>query len=98
MGCDDGGAVVLTSGSEAIVDGCTVDSVGNDVAWPLFCEARGLAVGYVQAEGLAYCTNVDYVADLVDARNGDPRAWAERVLLAAQHIQAMLPYMERQRR
>jgi hypothetical protein len=81
-------------GAEAIVDGCTVDSIGNDVAWPLFCEARELSVGYVEAEGLTYRTNADYASDLVDTRDGDPRAWAERVLLAAQHIEAMLPYME----
>ncbi len=84
--------------AEAIVDGCTVDSIGNDVAWPLFCEARGLSVGYAQAEGLTYRTNVDYASDLADARDGDPRAWAERVLLAAQHMEAMLPYMEEWRR
>jgi hypothetical protein len=33
----------------------------------------------------------------VDARDGDPREWAARVLLTAQHIEAMLPYMEKQR-
>lgn len=83
--------------AEEIVDGCSVDSIGNDVAWPLFCEARGLSVGYVQADGLTYRTNVDYAFDLVDTRDGDPREWAERVLLAAQEIEAMLPYMEQRR-
>jgi hypothetical protein len=82
----------------AIVEGCSVDSIGNDVAWPLFCEARGLSVGYAEAEGLTYRTNADYASDLADARDGAPRAWAERVLLAAQHVEAMLPYMEEQRR
>jgi hypothetical protein len=80
--------------AEAIVNGCAIDSIGNDVAWPLFCEAQGLSVGYVEAEGLTYRTNVDYATDLVDARDGDPHAWAERVLLAAQHVEAMLPYVE----
>jgi hypothetical protein len=84
--------------AEAIVADCTVDTVGNDVAWPLFCETLGLSIGYVQAEGLTYRTNVDYASDLVDARDGDPRAWAARVLLAAQQIDAMLPYMGEQRR
>jgi hypothetical protein len=84
--------------AEPIVEGCSADSIGNDVAWPLFCETRELSVGYVEAEGLTYRTNVDYASDLVDARDGDPRAWAERVLLAAQHIEAMLPYMEEQQR
>jgi hypothetical protein len=84
--------------AEAIVADCTVDTVGNDGAWPFFCETRRLSVGYVQAEGLTYRTNVDYASDLVDARDGDPRAWAARVLLAAQQIEAMLPYMGEQRR
>jgi hypothetical protein len=82
--------------AEAIVADCTVDTVGNDGAWPLFCETRRLSVGYVQAEGLTYRTNVDYASDLVNARDGDPRAWAARVLLAAQQIEAMLPYMGEQ--
>jgi hypothetical protein len=80
--------------AEAIVEGCSVDTIGNDAAWPLFCEVRGLSVGYVEAEGLTYCTNADYASDLVDTRDGDPRAWAERALLAAQEIEAMLPYMK----
>ncbi len=80
--------------AEAIVEGCSVDSIGNDAAWPLFCEARGLSVGYVEAEGLTYRTNADYASDLVDTRDGDPRAWAERVLVAAKEIEAMLPYMK----
>ncbi len=83
--------------AEAIVDGSRVDTVGNDVAWPLFCEARGLTVGYAEAEGLTYRTNVDYAANLVDARDSEPHAWAERVLLAAQQIEAMVPYMDKPR-
>jgi hypothetical protein len=80
--------------ARAIVDGCDVYTIGNDVAWPLFCESRGFSVGYVEAEGLTYKTNVDYAKDLEDARDADPRAWATRVQLAAQHIEAMLPYMQ----
>lgn len=80
-------------GAEVIVEGCDVDSIGSDVAWPLYCEAKGLSVGYMEAEGLTYRTNVDYANDLADSRDGDPQAWATRVLRAAQHIEAMLPYM-----
>jgi hypothetical protein len=80
--------------ARAIVDDCAVDSIGNDVAWPLFCEARGFSVGYVESEGLTYRTNLDYAADLTDSLDGDPREWARRVLLAAQHVEAMLPFME----
>jgi hypothetical protein len=75
----------------AIVDGCDVDTIGNDVAWPLFAEARGFSVGHLEAEGLTYLTNIDYAKDVEDARDADPRAWATRVRLAAQHVDAMVP-------
>lgn len=83
--------------AQAVVEGSTVDTIGNDVAWPLLCKAQGLSVGYTEAEGMTYRTNVDYASNLEDARDGDPRAWAQRVLLAAQHVEAMVPYMEERR-
>jgi hypothetical protein len=61
------------------------------------CKAQGLSVGYAEAEGLTYRANVDYASDFADARDGDPRAWAQRVLLAAQHDEAVVPYMEERR-
>jgi hypothetical protein len=82
----------------SIVDRCAVDTIGNDVAWPLHCEAHGFTVGYLEAEGLTYRTNIDYAEDLDDSRDGDPRAWASRVLLAAQHVEAMLPFINEVRR
>ena len=85
------------SAAGSIVDGCDVDTIGNDVAWPLYCEAHGFTVGYLEAEGLTYRTNIDYAEDLEDARDGDPKAWATRVRLAAQHVEAMLPYMDAER-
>jgi hypothetical protein len=81
--------------AQAVVDGCEVDTIGHDVAWPLFCGARGFSLGYLEAEGLTYLTNADYAADLADSKDGDPRAWATRIRLAAQHVDAMIPYMER---
>jgi len=83
--------------AQAVVEGSTVDTIGNDVACPLLCKAQGLSVGYTEAEGMTYRTNVDYASNLEDARDGDPRAWAQRVLLAAQHVEAMVPYMEERR-
>jgi hypothetical protein len=80
--------------AQAIVDHCAVDTIGNDAAWPLFCEERGFSVGYVEAEGLTYQTNADYSHDLKDSLDQDPRAWAQRVELAWQHVEAMLPYMK----
>lgn len=76
-----------------IVNGCAVDSIGNDVAWPLLCESEGLSLGYLEAEGLTYRTNVDYAEDRADSLDDDPEAWVTRVMLAAQQVDAMLPYL-----
>ncbi|MGH2542265.1 MAG: hypothetical protein ACRDIB_05700 [Ardenticatenaceae bacterium] len=81
--------------AKTIVTDCSVDTIGNDCAWPLFCAERGFSLDYVEAEGLTYRTNSDYAHDLSDSLDHDPRAWAMRVRLAAQHVEAMLPYMRK---
>lgn len=80
--------------AEAIVEDCDVDTIGNDCAWPLFCQSRGFTLDYLEANGLTYRTNPDYAADVDDRHDEDPMAWAMRVNLAAQQVEAMLPYMQ----
>lgn len=79
--------------AKAIVSDCQVDTVGNDCAWPLFCRSRGLTLHYFEAEGLTYQTNQDYAHDLPDSLDSDPQAWAFRVRIAAQQVDAMIPFM-----
>ena len=79
--------------AETIVEGCTVDTIGNDVAWPLLCLQHGFSLGYVEADGLTYRTNTDYAHYIEDIRDQDPRAWVERVQLAWQQVEAMVPYL-----
>jgi hypothetical protein len=79
--------------AQAIVEDCDVDTIGNDCAWPLFCQRRGFALDHLEADGLTYRTNPDYAADLEDRHDEDPMAWALRVNLGAQHVEAMLPYI-----
>jgi hypothetical protein len=76
-----------------IVEQCTVDTIGNDAAWPLFCEKHGFSIGYIEAEGLTYQTNADYAQGLVDSLDHDPQAWAKRIEIAWQQTEAMRPYM-----
>jgi hypothetical protein len=80
--------------AEAIVEDCDVDTIGNDCAWPLFCQSRGFTLDYLEANGLTYRTNPDYAADVDDRHDENPMAWALRVNLAAQQVEAMLPYTE----
>ena len=76
-----------------VVEHCTVDNIGNDVAWPLLCDSLQYTMGYAEADGLTYRTNADYAADSADTQDNEPLAWAARVTIASQHVQAMLPYL-----
>ena len=76
-----------------VVEHCTVDSIGNDVAWPLLCDSLQYSLGYAEADGLTYRTNADYATDSADMQDDDPLAWAARVAIASQHVQTMLPYL-----
>jgi hypothetical protein len=77
-----------------IVGRSRVDTIGNDVEWPLLCRSRQLALRYVDAEGLTYRTNRDYAMDRGDSLDDDPLAWVLRVRVANQHIDAMRPYID----
>ena len=76
-----------------IVDRCEENTLGNDVAWPLFCRSNGLSVGYTESEGLRYETNRVYATDGQDSQDSDPQAWMLRVKAAAQHIEAMRSFL-----
>jgi hypothetical protein len=78
--------------AEVIVQYSTIDTIGNDVEWPLLCHSRGFSLQYVEAEGLIYKTNIDYALDREDSLDCDASAWATRMLIAKQHVDAMLPY------
>lgn len=80
--------------AEAIVEGSDVNTIGTDCAWPLLCQSRGFVLDYLEADGLTYRTEADYAADAEDRRDEDPTAWALRIKLAAQHVEAMRPYMQ----
>ena len=84
-------------GAELIVGTSREDTIGNDTAWPLAIEAAGLSLGYVEADGLTYETNTVYANDLVDEEDEDPRAWMLRVYTANQHIEAMRPFLKKER-
>jgi hypothetical protein len=87
-------ARLLSRGAAEIIrHHSNVDTIGNDVDWPLLCEARGLSLDHVEAEGLIYRTNGDYAGNLKDSLDGDPRAWSERMQYAWHMVEAMAPYI-----
>jgi hypothetical protein len=88
----------------AILEGCPEQSIGTDVAWPLFIQrAGGFTLGCVATEGLEFET-ADRYADRVAAAGGlhawiarldaDPRRWLDRLEVARVEVAAALPYMQ----
>jgi hypothetical protein len=88
--------------AEAILEGCHEQSVGTDVAWPLFLQRHGgFTLGYCVTEGLEFET-ADRYGDQVAAAGGvhawmaqldaDPQRWAERLEVARAEVTAAVPY------
>ncbi len=80
--------------AEEIVRSSTVDTVANDVEWPLLAERAGLSLGYAEADGLFYRTMEDFGAD-ADRRDGDALEWIRRIEFAALHVAAMRPFLRK---
>jgi hypothetical protein len=90
--------------ADAILAGCPEESIGTDVAWPLFLQrAGGFTIGYSATEGLEFET-ADRYGDQVAAAGGvgawiarldaDPQRWVERLEIARLEVAASLPYVE----
>ncbi len=85
--------VLSRRAAELIVAQSKVDTLGNDVAWPLLAAQNGLTLDYVQADGLTYETNTVYAHDGNDMLDDDPRSWMLRVYAANQQVDAMRPFL-----
>jgi hypothetical protein len=80
--------------ARSVVEECLVDTIANDVAWPLHCERAGFRLDYVEAAGLTYQMNDEYARGAVDdERDRDPRLWAQRVETAWLQVSEIVPYM-----
>lgn len=84
----------------ALLAGCTDESVGVDVSWPLFLLHNGdFSITEIKTEGLEFET-ADRYADQIAALGGreawiatldrDPRQWALRLELARVEVAAMV--------
>jgi len=87
----------------ALLQGCSEQSIGTDIAWPLFLSrAGGFTLGYLATEGLEFET-ADRYADQLTAAGGlahwiaqieaNPQQWAFRLELARIEVQAAIPYI-----
>lgn len=75
-----------------IVAHSRVDSIANDVEWPLLAERRGHRVGYAAAHGLQYRTIDEYGA-AADSHDHDPLQWIRRIEMAGDMARVMRPYL-----
>lgn len=76
-----------------IVAHSRIDSIANDVEWPLLAERLGHRVGYAEAHGLYYRTIDEYGA-AADSYDLDPLQWIRRIEMAGEMAKAMRPYLE----
>jgi hypothetical protein len=78
--------------AEEIVRNSRIDTLANDVEWPLLAERAGFTLGYAQADGLFYRTMEDFGAS-ADHGDDDPLQWIRRIEFAAQHMAVMRDYV-----
>jgi hypothetical protein len=75
-----------------IVANSRVDTLANDVEWPLLAERAGFALAYAEADGLFYRTMEDFGAS-ADHGDDDPLQWIRRIEFAAQHVAVMRSFL-----
>jgi hypothetical protein len=80
--------------AEAIVAQSRVDTLGNDVDWPLLAERLGFSIGTAQSDALYYRTMEEFGA-AADTGDTDPANWIDRLEFAALHATAMRDYLAR---
>ena len=75
-----------------IVRNSRIDTLANDVEWPLLAERAGFALGYAEADGLFYRTMEDFGGP-ADHGDDDPLQWIRRIEFAAQHVAVMRGFL-----
>jgi hypothetical protein len=75
-------------GAETIVARSTVDTIANDVEWPLLVQREGLVTAYAQTDAFSYRMMEEFGAP-ADTGDGDAANWIKRVEYAATQVAAM---------
>jgi hypothetical protein len=76
------------AGAEVVVARSTVDTIANDVEWPLLARRAGLATGYVETDAFSYRTMEEFGTP-ADTGDGDAANWIRRIEYAAVQVAAM---------
>jgi hypothetical protein len=81
------------TGAEIIVARSTVDTIANDVEWPLLAQREGLVTGYVQTDAFSYRMMEEFGAP-ADTGDGEAAKWIKRIEYAATQVAAMRPFID----
>ena len=75
-----------------LVENSRVDSIANDVEWPLLVERLGYCIGYFEAHGLSYRT-IDEYGSMADSYDDDALQWIRRIEMAGEMARAMRTFL-----
>jgi len=78
--------------AETVVRDGRIDTIANDVEWPLLAERAGLSLGYAEADGLYYRT-MDEFGAAADTHDTEPGEWIRRIEIATLHAGVMKSYL-----
>jgi len=92
---------------EAILQGCFDEEISTDVSWPLYLHSiGGYSLGYIAVEGLEFETPAGYSEEIMAVggysewlkqRDSDLYRWAHRLYCARTHVEAMIPFLRKNR-
>jgi hypothetical protein len=75
-----------------VVSQSRVDTLANDVEWPLLARRAGLTLGYAESDALFYRTIEEFGAP-ADTGDGEPLQWIRRLEFAALQATAMRAFL-----
>lgn len=78
--------------AETVVSQSRVDTLANDVEWPLLARRAGLTLGYAESDALDYRTIEEFGAP-ADTGDADPLQWIRRLEFAALQASAMRDFL-----
>lgn len=78
--------------ADTVVAESRVDTLANDVEWPLLARRAGLQLGYAESDALYFRTIEEFGAP-ADTGDGDPLQWIRRLEFAALQATAMREFL-----
>ncbi|HEY9012362.1 MAG TPA: hypothetical protein VIN06_15245 [Devosia sp.] len=78
--------------AELIVESSQIDTLANDVEWPLLARQAGLRLGYTESDALIYRT-IEEFGEPTDTGDNSPLQWIRRLEFAGLMADAMRRFL-----